>query len=129
MGILSRLKQRRINPFMVDKPLAGEEKKEEKEEKEESKEPIDNVQIKEVSNKKRGRKSKKEDIDIAVSLATYIVAFEILTAMYFEEDDDFVKLYDQFRKEWKIEELINKVKKYDILFRAVYKEVDKWLNQ
>jgi len=127
MGILSRLKQRKVSPFMTEKSEIAEKKEEQR--VEETKEPVDNKYIKEIGKKrKRGRKS-KEDLDVATSLAAYIVAFEVLTAMYFDENDDFVKLYDQFRKEWKVEEMINKVKKYDSLFRMVYKEVDKWLNQ
>ena len=123
MGILSKLKQRKLH-----KDESVETKKEIVEE--EKQEVVDNVQIKELSKRKKKKRSvSKDDVDIAKSLATYIVAFEVLTAMYFDEDDDFVKVYDKFRKDWKIEDLINKVMKYDSLFRMVYKEVDKWLNQ
>ena len=123
MGILSKLKQRKLH-----RDESVETKKEIVEE--EKQEVVDNVQIKELSKRKKKKRSvSKDDVDIAKSLATYIVAFEVLTAMYFDEDDDFVKVYDKFRKDWKIEDLINKVMKYDSLFRMVYKEVDKWLNQ
>lgn len=117
MGILSKIRARRSEELKEEKKV--EEKKEEAKEEE-----LPDVKV--ISGKKRRKKSKSE-VDIERSLASYIVATEVLMAIYFDEKAEFPKIYDAFRKEWKVEELINKVAKYDSLFKSMYWEVNKWL--
>ena len=79
--------------------------------------------------KEEKRKIKRKDYDLPATLAMYIVCLEILIASYFKEDDEFLKLYELFRKDYDIERLINEVVPYDKLFVAGYPEVSEWLKK
>jgi len=116
MGILSKMKLRKTRDV---KPEDKEVKT-----KSESSSPI-------VYLEKKSKKSKKSKSDYSIekSLAMYITSLEVLMAIYFEEGSDFLKLYEEFRKEWKVEDMINKVASYDSLFKTAYREVNKWLKQ
>ena len=98
MGVLSKLKDR----GKVEKP----------------KESV-------VAKKKREKEFK--DTDIAKSLAMYIISAEILMAELIEENHSFVRIYDKFRQQWKLEDMINSFSSFDALFKAVYKETMRWL--
>ena len=78
---------------------------------------------------KEEKKEKIEDVDLAKTLAMYIVSAEILMAEFVESEHPFVRLYDQFRREWKLEEILKPLGGYDEIFKTVYKEVIKWLEQ
>lgn len=81
-----------------------------------------------VIERKRIERAMK-DVDVAKSLAMYIISAEILMAEFIDGKHPFIHVYDKFRQEWRLEDMINSFSSYDGLFRAVYKEVMEWMEK
>lgn len=120
MGILSKIRERKAAKKGVEK--------EEQPAQQPAQQPVQQASSPIVPLSKPRKKRTKKEVDIEKSLAMYIVSLEVLIASYFEENDDFVKLYDRFRTDWKVEDLISNVANYDSLFKMAYREVNKWLS-
>lgn len=87
------------------------------------------VEEAEKTPKKRGRPKVKRDInvDLAMSLAMYIVSFEIVMAEVLEANDTLVGVYEKFRSDWKLEDMLKDLGGFDKIMKTVYPEVERWL--
>jgi hypothetical protein len=110
MGILSRLRER----------------------KEKKKKVVDGRDIKLVEPDKKSKKKAKysyKGTDVAGTLAMYIVNLEIIIAAMFDRNDEFVRVYEKFRRENDIEAIINKVADYQVLYEIGSGVVLPWLEK